>query len=415
MQVFSVSQFIEFVNTAFSTAVFPEGVFVEGEVFDCRVSQQKWIWFKLKDETAIVPCFATVWQMRTPLEDGMKVRAYGVPKIYPKSGSFSLNVERVELVGEGALRRAFELLKKKLEAEGIFGEARKRQIPRFPERIGLIASAESAAYGDFLRILRNRWGGVTVKLADVAVQGRDAVAEIVDAFRWFNAHPGEADVLVLTRGGGSLEDLQAFNSEEVARAVFSSAIPVVVGVGHERDESLADYAADIRASTPTNAAELVAPDRREIMAFVDGAVSRMDVEMRSSLAGRAAEIDGMVARIETHARRGIEGFRHMLRDFAGRFAKFAADVREKGVTAASLDAHLSSIVRFWASRTGDRLEASTRLLGSLDPRRPLERGYAIVRGPGGLLKDAASVDAGAALDIQLRRGRLAAKVTETRP
>lgn len=415
MNAFTVSQFVEFVNTAFATAVFPEGVAVEGEVVDYRVSQDRWIWFQLKDETALVSCFATVWQLRTPLEDGMKVRIHGIPKIHPKSGKFSVTVERVELVGEGALRRAFELLKKKLETEGLFDAARKRPVPRFPGRIGLIASAESAAYGDFLRILRNRWGGVTVKLADVSVQGRDAVAEIVEAFRWFNAHPQEADVLVLTRGGGSLEDLQAFNSEDVARAVFSSVIPVVVGVGHERDESLADYAADVRASTPTNAAEIVVPDRREIGAAVDGAVSLMDAAMRTALSGRAAEIDGMIARIETRARRGIEDFRHLLRDFSARYARFAADVREKGVTAASLDARLSSVVRFWTVRIGGRLEASARLLGSLDPRRPLDRGYAIVRGPDGLLKDASTVDAGAPLDIQLRRGRVAAKVTGTHP
>ncbi|MEY4744941.1 MAG: exodeoxyribonuclease 7 large subunit, partial [Candidatus Parcubacteria bacterium] len=179
--------------------------------------------------------------------------------------------------------------------------------------------------------------------------------------------------------------------------------------------SLADYAADVRASTPTNAAELVVPDRREILAFIDGAVRHMDAEVRSSLAGRAAEIDGMVARIESRARRGIDGFRHMLRDFSDRFERFTAAVREKHATAASLDSRLASSVRFWSARINDRLDASARLLGSLDPRRPLEKGYALVRGPDGLVKDAASVDVGAPLDIQLHSGRLAAKVTGTRP
>ena len=411
MHAFSVSQFVEFVNTAFSTAVFPEGVLIEGEVVEYRVSQQRWIWFKLKDEASTVECFATVWQLRTPLEDGMKVRAYGVPKIHPKSGKFSITVERVEFVGEGALRRAFELLKKKLEIEGLFDPARKRAIPRFPERIGLVASKESAAYGDFMRILGNRWGGVTIRLADVSVQWRDAVREITDAFRWFNGHPDAVDVIVLTRGGGSLEDLQAFNSEEVARAVFSSAIPVVVGVGHERDESLADHAADVRASTPTNAAELVAPDRREVLAYVEGGVARMDAGIRGALAGKTHRVEAMAGQIEAHARRGIEAFGRLLKDLSSGFERFSSGVREMNASGVSLAARLSSGAKFWSARVAARLDADTRLLKTLDPRRPLEKGYALIRKAGKLVTDATSVDVGADLDIQLRSGHIGAKVT----
>lgn len=392
MHVFSVSQFVEFLNTALSTAVFPEGVVIEGEVVEYRVSQQKWIWFKLKDDAAVAECFATVWQLRTPLEDGMKVRAYGLPKVHPKSGKFSVNIERVELMGEGALRRAFELLRKKLETEGMFDAARKRAIPRFPERIGLIASKESAAYGDFMRILRNRWGGVEVKLIDVAVQGRDAVSEITAAFRWFNDNSRAVDVLVLTRGGGSMEDLQAFNTEEVARAVSSSAVPVIVGVGHERDETLADYAADVRASTPTNAAERVVPDRREALAWIEAATRGMDAAVRAALADRARLVDGLAGRIEAHARHRIDEFRHLLKDLARRFDRFASDVRERSAAC----------------------DAAARLLKTLDPRRPLEKGYALVWGPDGIVKDAADVDAGAALEIQLRKGKLDAKVVGPR-
>jgi exodeoxyribonuclease VII large subunit len=412
MNVFSVSQFVDFVNTAFSTAVFPEGAVIEGEVVEYRVSQQKWIWFKLKDESSIVGCFATVWQLRTPLEDGMKVRVFGIPKVHPKSGTFSVNVERVELVGEGALRRAFELLKKKLEAEGIFAVERKRPIPRFPGRIGLIASRESAAYGDFLRILGNRWGGVEVVSANVAVQGRDAVREIVGAFRHFNAHPESADVLVLTRGGGSLEDLQAFNSEEVARAVFGSRIPVVVGVGHERDESLADYAADLRASTPTNAAELVVPDRREMLAAVDGGAGRMMAAMRGALSGKAEAVIGMAAQIESHARRGIEDFGHRVKDLGRHFASFSAETQARSRATVALAARLAANAGFWAGRLDGRLDADLRLLRTLDPRRPLEKGYALVRKGGALLKDATMVDAGDVVQVQLARGGFSAEVTD---
>jgi exodeoxyribonuclease VII large subunit len=411
MQPFSVSQFVEFLNTALATAVFPEGAIIEGEVAEYRVSQGKWIWFKLKDESAVVDCFATVWQLRTPLEDGMKVRASGVPKMHPKSGKFSVNVERVELVGEGALRRAFELLRAKLEAEGLFEISRKRQLPRFPRRIGLIASAESAAYGDFMRILGNRWGGIEVIAADVSVQGRDAVREITAAFRRFNAHPDAVDVVVLTRGGGSMEDLQAFNSEDVARAVFSSAVPVVVGVGHERDESLADYAADVRASTPSNAAERIVPDRREILAFVDGGARSMDAAMRGAIAGKEDSVDVMTGRIEAHARRGIDGFRHLLKDFSRRFSDFGSRVRERGSETRSLSARLASVTASWSAHLEYRLDAHLRLLKTLDPRRPLEKGYALVRGPSGsLITDAAALAVGQGVEVQLRKGKFGAEV-----
>lgn len=390
--VFSVSQFVEFVNVAFSSAVFPAGVAIEGEVAEYRVSQDKWIWFLLKDKDAVISCFATVWQLRTPLEDGMKVRVHGIPKVYAKSGKFSVTVERVELVGEGALRRAFELMKKKLETEGLFAPGRKRPIPRFPNRIGLIASRESAAYTDFLRILGNRWGGTEISLADVAVQGRDAILQIVGAFDWFNAHPEGVDVLVLTRGGGALEDLQAFNSEEVARAVFGSRIPVVVGVGHERDESLADYVADVRASTPSNAAEMIAPDRREIAAFLESAVRQMDSSLLATIKSKLHAVSTMSSRIEAHAKQAINSFQRMYQDLARHFAVF--------------EERVASQARM--------IDADLRLLKTLDPRRPLERGYAIVRAAGKLVRDAASVDAGAEVDIQLAKGGLLAQVKSRR-
>jgi len=385
---YSVSQFVEFLNAAFASAVFPEGVEIEGEVAEYRVSQGKWIWFLLKDEEAVISCFATSWQLRTPLEDGMRVRVHGIPKIYGKSGKFSVTVERVEMVGEGALRRAFELLKKKLETEGVFAPERKRPLPRFPNRIGLIASQESAAYTDFLRIFSNRWGGTEIKLANVAVQGRDAVREICGAFDWFNHHPGEADVLVLTRGGGSLEDLQAFNSEDVARAVFGSRIPVIVAVGHERDESLADFAADVRASTPSNAAELIVPDRREIIAFVEGAVRTMDSSLRAALLAKINSVESLSTRIEVHAKQAISSFERLFQSFVSRFALFESRI---------------------SSEIGSIL-ATERLLKTLDPRRPLERGYAIVRAGGRLVRRAGAVDAGTVLDIQLAEGGLLAEV-----
>ncbi len=413
MPPFSVAQFLEFLNAALSTAVFPEGVAVEGEVAEYRVSQERWIWFKLKDKEATVDCFATVWQLRTPLEDGMQVRLYGRPKVHPKSGRFSLNVERAELVGEGALRRAYELLKRRLAEEGVFAPERKRPLPRFPRRIGLITSREAAAYSDFLRILGNRWGGVEIVLAHVQVQGREAVGDIVRAFRWFNAHPSSADVLVLTRGGGSLEDLHAFNDEATVRAVFSSKIPVVVGVGHERDETLADFAADVRASTPTNAAELVVPDRSEIAAALRSAERHLEHSLRLSLESRVAGVRHAVSVLERRALSGVADLGHLLKDFGSRLAAFRlrAETRARVVdqSAALLHSSASRLVE----RERARLEAEIRLLAGLDPRRLLARGYAIVRAGGQVIKAASQASVGTVLDIALAEGRLSAKTTSS--
>lgn len=392
-QALTVSQFVDALNIVFTDKVFPQGVTIEGEVVDYRVSQGKWIWFKLKDETSIIECFATSWQLRQPLEDGMKVRVHGMPKIYPKSGKFSVTVERVEMVGEGALKRAFELMKKKLEADGLFTPGRKRAIPRFPERVGLVASTESAAYSDFLRILGNRWGGVKIASAHVQVQGRDAVRDIVGAFAYFNAHPDLAEVIVLTRGGGSLEDLHAFNSEEVARAVFASKVPVVVGVGHERDESLADYVADVRASTPSNAAERLTPDRREVARQIEDAARTMERALEREIAGRAHHLSEVEHVLQEHVRAARLEFDAVMSDLERCLLGF--DARVRGLVSA--------------------VDRDERLLKSFDPAGVLRRGYAIVRGPSGqVLRDAASVDRGAAIAVQLAKGTVTAEVTDAR-
>jgi len=388
-RVLSVSEFIKSLNIVFEDAVFPEGATIEGEVSQYKVSQGKWVWFDLKDPDGVLSCFSTVWQLKTPLEDGMKVRVHGMPTVFQKSGRFTVKVDRVEPVGEGALKRAFELLKKKLDGEGLFAPERKRPIPRFPDRIGLIASTESAAYGDFLRILGNRWGGVGVAAIHVQVQGQGAVSDIVDAFRHFNSRPDLAEVLVLTRGGGSIEDLQAFNSEEVARAIFSSKIPVVSAIGHERDLTIADFVADLRASTPTNAAELVAPDRREVEREVRAAAASMESVLRGELAGGERRL----FQLETH---------------------LTEHVRQARAECDTLFADLRSVIIKMEQRLGglrSAVDREERVLKSLDPQAVLKRGYGIARGPdGGILRDPASVDKGDRISVQLQKGMLKAEV-----
>ncbi|HSH31858.1 MAG TPA: exodeoxyribonuclease VII large subunit, partial [Candidatus Saccharimonadales bacterium] len=229
-EIISVKEFIAILNETLAFA-YPL-VTVEGEVSGFKVNQGKWVFFDLKDEEATLGCFMPLYQLKVPLEDGMKVRVGGTPKL-TKWGKFSFTARTVELAGEGELRRAFEILRAKLEQEGLFAPQRKRALPPFPATIGLITSAQSAAYHDFTKILQARWGGVTVKVADVQVQGAPAPDQIVMAIDYFNQLPLPVEVVVLIRGGGSLEDLQAFNTESVARAVAASRTPMVVGVGHE--------------------------------------------------------------------------------------------------------------------------------------------------------------------------------------
>lgn len=235
-------------------------VTVVGEVASFKVNQGKWVFFDLKDEQASVPCFMTLWSMRQPLEDGMKVIVRGTPKL-TQWGKFSFTVTAVQPVGEGSLKKAFEMLKKKLADEGLFDPAKKRGIPEDLTRLGVISSTQAAGYADFIKIINARWGGMKVQVAHTQVQGMDAPDQIIRALQYFN-EKSEVQMIALLRGGGSADDLACFNDERLVRAVAASKIPVICGIGHEIDESLCDLACDVRASTPSNAAELLTRDRK---------------------------------------------------------------------------------------------------------------------------------------------------------
>ncbi len=390
MHVFSVSEFIQYLNDILFELAPYNNLGVEGEVANYKVSQNKWVWFDLKDKDGLINCFAVVWELKEPLEEGMKIRAFGFPKVHQKSGRFSLNVKRVELAGEGGLKRAFEILKKKLADEGLFAPERKRPLPRFPAKIGLITSPEAAAYTDFLRILDNRWAGIEVDCWPTAVQGAAAEEEIVAAFRWFNGRASDYDVLVLTRGGGSLEDLQAFNSEAVARAVYASKIPVVCGVGHERDETLCDYVADVRAATPSNAAELVAPERREVLSELSFASERLTDDLDFALKDRAHRLDQLFHLLESRARQPLEQTRRLMAGLASHFDGFIF----------KLDKYQQTIA------------GAERLFANLNPRRLLERGFSIVRSKKGLVRRASEVDIGEEIMVELSQGQLGAEVNK---
>lgn len=255
---FTVSEFTELLNGTLEYAY--TGVMVEGEVTSFKVNQGKWVFFDLKDEGGSINCFMPLFQLRLPLEDGMKVVVKATPKL-TKWGRFSLTVKQILPVGEGNIKKSFEFLKKKLEQEGLFDVSRKRPIPEDLVKIGVISSTQAAGYVDFCKIINERWGGLEIQVAHTMVQGLAAAEQIISAIKYFN-EKAEVQIIAIMRGGGSADDLAVFNDEALVRAIAESRIPIITGIGHEVDESLADLAADIRASTPSNVAEMLTSEKQ---------------------------------------------------------------------------------------------------------------------------------------------------------
>ena len=327
------SEFISVVNQTLEYAY--SNVTIAGEVASFKVNQGKWVFFDIKDEESSVSCFMTLYQLRIPIEDGMKVIVRGVPKL-TKWGKFSFTVQAVQPVGEGSLKKAYEILKKKLSDEGLFDSAKKREIPRGLSRIGVISSTAAAGYADFIKIFNARWGGTKIQVAHTQVQGLDAPDQIIRALKYFNEH-GEVEAIAIIRGGGSADDLACFNDEQLVRAIAASKIPVITGIGHEVDESLADLAADVRASTPSNVAELLTFDREAIAADVNTMVKRAGENLMSRMNNLRKEQMEKTMQVYNVVRMKILGFQKELSD-------------------------------------------KVKILGALNPEKVLERGYAILRG-----------------------------------
>lgn len=252
------TEFVAYVNQTLEYAY--TFITITGEVSEFKVNQGKWVFFNVKDEESSVPCFMTLWSLTTPIEDGMKVIIRGTPKV-TKWGKFSFTVSKIAPAGEGSLKKAFEMLKVKLEKEGLFDPSKKRSLKPELNKIGVISSTQAAGYADFVKIINARWGGLKVLTAHTGVQGLDAPEQIIRALKYFNERT-DVEVIALIRGGGSKDDLACFNDEALVRAVAASKIPVICGIGHEIDKTLCDLACDVRASTPSNVAELLTRDRK---------------------------------------------------------------------------------------------------------------------------------------------------------
>jgi exodeoxyribonuclease VII large subunit len=332
--LFSVSDFIAVTNQTLEYA-YP-AVSIEGEVASFKVNQGKYVFFDLKDDGGSIGCFMTVWQLRVPIEDGMKVIVAATPKL-TQWGKFSLTVRAIRPSGEGNLKKSFELLRAKLDKEGLFAPERKRRLPEIPRHVAVISSTGAAGYKDFVKIVNDRWGGLKIDVAHVQVQGVSAPDQMIRALRYFNEQPDLPEVIVIIRGGGSADDLSAFNDEPLVREIAASRIPTLVGVGHEVDVSLADMAADVRAATPSNAAQILVPDRQEILRAVRRRVVSLLPRTEQTIDHKRQQVSGILQQAFTAIER--------------RHEQYELHVRHK-----------------------------RQLLAEFDPRKVLARGYALVRG-----------------------------------
>lgn len=417
-------------------------LWVEGEISNLATPSSGHVYFSLKDTHAQVRC-ALFRMRRTRLrfgpDNGMQVLVRARVSLYEGRGEFQLIVEHMEPAGEGALRQAFERLKQKLAVEGLFDAARKRELPGFPRQVGVITSASGAAIRDVLSVIQRRLPTLPVILYPVQVQGVEAPAQIVNALRIANRRE-ECDVLLLVRGGGSLEDLMAFNDEAVARAVADSEIPVVAGVGHEIDFTIADLVADRRAATPTAAAELVSPERRELLQHLDVLRQRgrlaqqrrlqeltarsealqhrlLRLHPASRLSQRQQRIDELELRLRSRADGQLQGLYARLATVnarlqgqtpAHRLARWSLQVQER-------QRRLQQAVAHRLSLAGERLARAGLTLDAVSPLATLSRGYAIVTEypDGPILCDSAQTRPGDRIQARLEKGRLICRVEET--
>ena len=370
-------------------------VCVQGELSNYKLYPSGHHYFTLKDAESAIRCVmfrGSAARLRFRPENGMGVTAFGRVGVYPRDGAYQLYVSDLRPLGMGDLAVAFEQLKAKLAAEGLFDPAHKRPIPRFPKRIAVITSGAGAAVRDIIRVTGARWPMAKILVLPVRVQGAEAPPEIVGALNYANRY-AVGDLIITGRGGGSIEDLWAFNDERVARAIYASEIPVISAVGHEPDVTISDYVADVRAATPSNGAELAVPDASEL---------------RDALGSDAVRISQAVKKRLELARRRLEDLRsrRVMRSPTGYL-----DQRRM-----ELDMQRANLLAAQERRVADVKHALVRLTASMDalsPLKVLSRGYAIASGSGGaVLRRAADAEIGEKINVRLGEGSLGCRVEE---
>ena len=361
VQLFTPSQVNQYIKGFMDRDRLLSGLLVRGELSNYKMYPSGHHYFSLKDGEGSLRCVmfrGDAVSLRFRPQNGMQVVAAGRITVFPRDGQYQLYCSRLIPEGVGDLHLAFEQLKEKLYREGLFSPERKRPIPRFPDTIALITSPAGAAVRDLLRILRARWPMARVKILPVRVQGEGAAREIAAAIRWACAHR-TADLIITGRGGGSMEDLWAFNEEIVARAIAEADIPVISAVGHEPDVTIADFVADLRAATPSNAAELAVPDRREVRAALEADRDRLTAAVRGRLDRERRVLDRLAS--------------------SRAMTEPASYFKDKRLL---LDYQSGRLVRAMERLTGGRRERLSSLAAALDAMSPLKvlgRGYAIAR------------------------------------
>ena len=396
-QILSITQINEYIREKLDEDRLLNQVAVRGEISNYKLYPSGHHYFTLKDENAALKCVlfkGNAGNLRFRPENGMKVIALGRISVYPRDGAYQLYVSNMTVDGVGDLYAAFEQLKKKLAAQGLFDPAHKKPLPKFPGTIGIVTSSAGAAIHDMLRILRKRYPLVKVKLLPVRVQGAEAPEEIAAAIRYANYHC-LADLLIVGRGGGSIEDLWAFNDERVAYAIYESKIPIISAVGHEPDVTISDYVADLRAATPSNAAELAVPDQAALLQNMD------------SIAG------AMAASLSRQLRHGRQRLDQLSQSPALTSPRGYLQQREKSLE------HLKTRLLAAQSRSiqikKQRFIGCTSKLDAMSPLKVLTRGYSMVHdGDGQLLRSVHQTEPGREVQITLSDGSVKAVVSEVK-
>jgi exodeoxyribonuclease VII large subunit len=419
-------------------------IWIAGEISSTKLAPSGHCYFTLKDSEAQIKCVCwklSYWRLKFKPRDGVQVLVRGRVDIYEQRSEYQFTVEVIEPQGHGALQIAFEELKRKLMAEGLFESARKRPLPKYPRRIAIVTSPKGAVVRDFIEILSRRFPGLHLRLFPARVQGVGSVEDVRRGIEFFGRAIPErapwAEVIVIARGGGSLEDLWTFNEEAVARAIASSPVPVISAIGHETDVTIADFVADLRAPTPSAAAEMIVCTRQELLERIEAfraraaqairfrmaklarslhqqAIDRATTTLHRSLARRGQRVDDLDERLRTSIRTSLAArakTRRMLDDKLRLFdlrPRFRRD-RERGGEA---EFRAISGMRAILARRRERLTAITAKLEQLNPRLVLSRGYAIVRNEAGVIvREPSQAPPGSAVSILLETRTLAARIT----
>ncbi len=434
-KVLTVSQLTAGIKDLLETTF--EEVWVEGEISNLRSPPSGHIYFTLKDENSQIRAVIFKMQVRYvrfDLEDGLQVICWGRVGIYEKRGEYQLILDYVEPKGIGSLQLAFEQLKERLAEEGLFDEARKRGLPLLPRRIGIVTSPTGAAIQDMLNIVRRRFENIEVVLYPVKVQGEGAAEEIAQGIGYLGVQ-GDVDVTIVGRGGGSLEDLWAFNEEVVARAIFDSPVPVISAVGHETDFTIADFVADVRAPTPSAAAELVVQQKKDLLRMIEVLGERMGREMDYFVTRKREEVKGFGGRFRDPRRR-MEELRLRLDECWSRLATAALRTWRESREQAERVFHLlrsqdpsygiASLRDGLSKRTKEMIggihsllsdkrsvwEKEMARLDAMSPLAILKRGYSITRRlpDGTILRDARDVEVKGTVEVRLHRGEIVCRV-----